>query len=510
MSFMMKELLIKIKKGYLFLPVFLCISIVLLSFTFFRTYSQDQRPSVEPPGLRVPANVRVIPVNPYVIPANTQLFIPAWALGQYQLSQQQGLYNGSVLDFLISYYGTAAPSGMDADEDTYYIPLNIYDSEEDVSTPVTAMVDVTRLTVEEPSSSPEQLKVRTIEDIDRRQAPAVPDPKPIRNLNKTYPVSCDKKENKTEAGAPCVECISAKLSISTRQVKGFLRTVDRTVQSFGKRRGFSAAIKNFCNTCGVDIKDFVDYAEERSEKEKVPPEIIFGIMLRESNGDCNARGPVDSKGLLQMNERNSTALKSCTGNRPPQVSPAKMKRVCLGGKYRREGNYKRSYRSLNPRVPFIAYDNPYPEARCLNNPYCNFEESIHLLKGEKWYIGNRRRHRKPNSELKSWGEMDSAERHKWRNAIIAYNGAVYVKPAERAMKRAGVSSATLDDWEKKRIFFIRQYLRSGTQKRKNLIHNLAYVERIAGRETPDGFANSSICQWTQFRKNNPNLSCEGY
>ncbi len=499
--------------------------ITLFSLTLFHSYSEDQPLSGNPlptsgsPGLRAPANVPIVPINPYMIPVGTQMVIPPWVLEQYQLSQQQALYGGDILNFLIYNYGVAAPSGTSPNTDTYYIPLNVYDSVDySDGTSIardTVMVDVTKLVVSNDSSGRSVLK--TTESVDTRTGPDVPDPRPVRDPTKIYPVSCDATEDKTEAGAPCTDCVSAREG----ELTNFLAVMKNEVQRIGSGREFSTAVKKFCDTCGgVDIKDFVRYVERRAEEEKVPPEIMFGIMLRESTGECDAsHRRTNCNGLFQMNMKNSTVLKPCNeNNKPPQINSSRMEEVCRDGRYRREGNYRQSYRGLRRDVPDVEYNNPYPGERCLNNPYCNFEESIHLLKGEKWSIGNRNYNNsrqlegqekisKPSG--KSWGEMDYQERNRWRNAIISYNGAAYLRPAEQEMKNRGqADSASLNNWELKRMFFIRKYLDGNSGVKADLIENLAYVERIAGRETPDGFANSSICQWTQFRKNNPNLSCD--
>ena len=511
---------VKIKKRYPVGIFFLYLIVTLSALTLFRFYSEDQVPSGSPlptPDLRAPSNF-LLTMNPYVIPAGTQMIVPPWVLEQYQLSQQQALFNGDILNFLIYNYGVAAPSDTSPNTDTYYIPLDVYDSVDyDEGTSIaqgTVMVDVTKLVVSDDSS--EKVVLKTQEDVDTRTAPDVPDPKPVRDPGKIYPVSCDKTEDKTEAEAPCVNCVGT----NTVELTNFLTVMKNEVQRIGAGKNFSTVIKNFCATCGgVDINDFVRYVERRSEEEKVPPEIMFGIMLRESNGDCTASNRrTHCKGLFQMNIKNSTALKQCSNDRPPQTNSSRMKEVCQDGNYRGEGNYMQSYRGLRSDVPDVEYNNPYPGERCLNNPYCNFEESIRLLKGEKWYIGNKNENNMRKSEGKnkinepsgkSWGEMDYEERNRWRNAIISYNGATYLRPAEQDMKDRGqADSASLNNWELKRMFFIRKYLDGNLYVQKDLIENLAYVERITGRETPDGFANSSICQWTQFRKNNPDLSCE--
>ena len=89
------------------------------------------------------------------------------------------------------------------------------------------------------------------------------------------------------------------------------------------------------------------------------------------------------------------------------------------------------------------------KGRCLNNPYCNFEESFNLLKDEKWNIVNSNETKPTNTD---WAGMKDTERNLWRDAIIAYNGAGYLKSAEERMEKKGLYSH-LDNWEVKRMFF---------------------------------------------------------
>ena len=148
---------------------------------------------------------------------------------------------------------------------------------------------------------------------------------------------------------------------------------------------------------------------------------------------------------------------------------------------------------------------------CLENPYCNFEEALHLLIKEKWPMVNKG---KPPPSLKGqgkWVDLSADERNQWRNALIAYHGDSYHRRAKKSMKKAmekelGIT-APLDDWEQKRLWFIKQYLSQTDQQQKKLIYNLAYVESLAGREIKGGLAHSSICQWDRYQTENPNPSC---
>ena len=399
----------------------------------------------------------------------------------------------------------------------------------------------------------------TTEPTDTSKSPPVPEYKPEEDLSQPYTASCEKSDedaSQTEASLPCVDCA---LNLRKGKTNEFLSEVGATVNHFNKGKKFSALIKKFCQSChknyGVDIGDFMEYLERRAREKNVPPEIMLAIMLRESDGDCNAGGDgKKSLGLFQLNIKNSTCLKKCSSNSLSNVNAEQMRSVCEDGKHRDTYKHRDS--------DGICVARPDETSKiCLNNPYCNFEESLNLLIDEKWGIGNKGNPEKPplmitdednpdKTKLRNWTDMSDTERTKWRNAIIAYNGAGALKAAEKAilaneeqMKNAlGMGREPfLNNWEIKRMFFIKHHLNIKAKFKKcdtkqypdantaaeveeektkckkiynpengmtNLVHNLAYVERIAGREKKGDFANSSICQWIQFRKNNENLSCD--
>ncbi len=361
----------------------------------------------------------------------------------------------------------------------------------------------------ETADSPPTITLITTKPVDTSGGPAVPEYAPEDDLSQPYTVSCEKPEEEldhTEARLPCVDCV---LNLARGKTNQFLSDTEKTVNRFNRGKSFSALINTFCRSCnGVDIGDFVKYLEQRARSENVPPEIMLAIALRESNGDCNAGGDGDSSfGLFQLNTKNSTCLKKCNGGLLSKVNADQMKLVCKNGKHRKEYNHRSS------AAPHICIRPSSPDPKiCLNNPYCNFEEAFYLLKGEKWSIGNRGNRQKP--EVKNWIDMSSENRNKWRNAIIAYNGAAALRAAESSMRANErlmrnelkmEGKPLLDNWEIKRMFFIKQYLKA--KYPRDIIHNLAYVESITGREKKGGLANSSICQWIQFRKNNKQLSC---
>ncbi|MDE0119063.1 MAG: hypothetical protein OXM55_03545 [Bdellovibrionales bacterium] len=397
-----------------------------------------------------------------------------------------------------------APSPAPSPEPGALAPPPAPSSESEAVTPPPAPFQSGTATQSTPDPSTGLVLVTT-KPVDPNSGPAVPEYRPEEDLSQPYTASCEKPEeesNQTEASLPCVDCV---LKLTKGTTDQFLSDIENTVNRFNKGKSFSALIDTFCKNChGVDIGDFVTYLEERARSENVPPAIMLALTLRESNGDCNAGGDGNSSfGLFQLNTKNSTCLKKCNSSSLRNMSANQMKSVCENGKHRQ--TYKRK------KGTCIS---PSKDSKtCLNNPYCNFEEAFYLLKGEKWIIGNRNNRQKP--EVNNWVDMSSEDRNKWRNAIIAYNGAAALRKAESAMRATeeqiqnelGMGrKPLLDNWEIKRMFFIKQYLNA--RYPRDIIHNLAYVERITGREKQGGLANSSICQWIQFRIKNKKLSCK--
>ncbi len=524
---------------------------ILLCFGFFYSrLSHKNQPQLSsavssPPDLRRPANFP-FPISPMpnILPAGTQMMIPPWLLQQYHLNPQAGLY-GDPLNFLIHHYGLVAPSLNNKEEDTYYIPLTRYkygdddDDDDDGGYSKTVMMDVVNLeatakpadTSDGETTTPGEFVLTTkrnteITDPDR---PAVPKEKPVGDVSPPhdYQATCSDTEEATTEAAFCEECKQNDLQHSDLQK--FANLIKNQVESFEKSKNFAAVKNSFCSNCyGVDLKDFAQYAEQRSKSENVPPEILFAIMLRESNGKCDAkpRNGEQSFGLFQLNMANSTKLRTCKTNEFSGMKAQDIQNACKNGNYRDDTKYNsHKYETCikKDNAKICTQYNPPLNQRpnigqgiCLNNPYCNFEEALHLLKGEKWRIGNGQATDKPT--VTEWTQMSREDRNKWRNAVIAYNGAGFLKKAECNMKQSIGANVPLGDWEVKRLFFVRQYMGlktngncnpgSTTQARQNLlIHNLAYMERITGRETPGKFGNSSICQWIKFRKDNQPLSC---
>ena len=342
--------------------------------------------------------------------------------------------------------------------------------------------------------------------VDKAETPNVSPRRPEPDLSTVYPATCEKPgthEKSTEARSLCTHCSFPS------QTDNFLQKVDTTVNRYTRGKKFQTIINKICETCpNVDISDLIGYIEQRTKSNNVPPEIMFAIIIKESSGQCFAEGDKNkssdhrSIGLFQLYTKNSTKLRTCTPQELKNMNAQTQKEVCTNGQYRNNSTYNTTSWEQSPNSrPNIK------QGVCLNNPYCNFEEALHLLIKEKWKTGNGNTPI-PQGE-KNWTEMTSEERNLWRNAIISYNTGSYLKKAESYMKALNVDSEYFDNWELKRMFFVRQYLDLSTPKKKSsLIGNLAYVERITGREKPGGLAESGICQWTQFRMKHKSLSCK--
>ena len=528
------------RRKYFLFSIFFSIFFLLVVGKFFVLSHRLEAQRI-PSSLGAVAALLAPPLNR--LPVATPMTIPPALLQQYILSPQRLLYPDP-LNFLIHHYAVAAslPDGRD----TYYIPLqqkiasdNYEDLDEEEyfegedeswfekrkeqrqkrkeqrAAQQTVMVPVDSLMLKREGGGDgksraqqaapraqapraQQLKnlsplFETTAEVDVSQTPKVPplkSPEELKLTKSSNKVNCKNSlDHQTEAQATCVDCV---LQEEGPKMRDFLHIIDKTSKSYGRNKNFSAVKKNFCNSCyATDMGNFVNYIEERAQEEQVPSEIMLAIMLRESNGKCDAQRKEkngSSYGLFQLYTANSTKLKDCDKGELNSLSGQTMKQVCRDSRKYQPGKSPRT----DPRATGV----------CLDNPYCNFEEALHLLRNQKWPREN-----KGSPSGKAWTEMDSKERNKWRNAIIAYNGAYYMRKAEETMKEKNLGSS-LDNWELKRLYFIRHQLNPKRSAHKEgSIHNLAYVERLTGRETKAGISSSSICEWIEFRKNNKNLSC---
>ena len=149
-------------------------------------------------------------------------------------------------------------------------------------------------------------------------------------------------------------------------------------------------INNFNKNCPEPYKNnfekFFKITNCESCKKGVPPEIMMAMVSIESAGKCPAESTTqleDSVGLFQINAKVHGCRDYTTG---------------------------RSY------TPTKSLSNV---RKCLKNPINGLNKAVDILSDH---------YKKVNlagldtSQCKSWLEMDSTERDKWRRAVSAYNG----------------------------------------------------------------------------------------
>ena len=315
---------------------------------------------------------------------------------------------------------------------------------------------------------------------------------------------------------------------------------------------------NFCDECGdATISEFTKYMRERSKDLNIPMEILMALGLRESVGMCSsgpgkdctrnsgevckngvpeyncteARGGDGSFGFYQLNLKNSCEFRVSRMCKEgwKQLSDELLKRACP--------KYPAYEESVISQVGCIKPSNAFDlqqcregyggpgnkkSGTCLNNPYCSLEEAITLL-NRKWFgrrLANNgpKPDRKSNGKPQSWIEMSREDRDKWRNAILAYNGYHVGKDVENYIEAKKEDKTLTDDlapmqlkgWELKRQLVLTSVIynrnRDSVIKKEgdrkgymrgavNIVENLAYMERITGREKDSGMHNSGICQW---------------
>ena len=296
-------------------------------------------------------------------------------------------------------------------------------------------------------------------------------------------------------------------------------------------------VRNFCNTCGGHISDFITYVERRSQEENIPTEIIFGIMYKESAGDCTEKNENQSElsiGLLQLNTKDSTNLNQCSNGIVPHVEPKHMEEACRKNNYRSGSPCNPSYKSDMDRTLI-----------CLNNPYCNFEESLNSINC-KWLtvyadrcIENsdnsfseemteicKRRYKDgaPLMPMKSWEKMNSIERDLWRYVIAYYNTGTYVNDIEdiitnqdkvQLKKNLGLSEKA-NDW-----YLMREYVQDlclvfpedhllfekGEGYRTKMCNHFAYTDEITGNVIISVDQPNRIRDWLIYKKNNSPIQC---
>lgn len=328
------------------------------------------------------------------------------------------------------------------------------------------------------------------------------------------------------SGASCVYCNKEKIKnlfnqedspVSLQELEEFLTDVNTASGLFAEDQTdnvFKSFKNNFCGpTCGnADVGNFVNYVKKRSQQERVPFEVLLGLILKESRGKCDAgpgkgckghsadmcngpryrnpnlkkqirqynlscrlkpRNPVDgSFGLFQLNLTH------------PNICEYKVRKKCNISNLTDE-QLQKSCQSYNQKPSCILYSQAKgqgkfnndskcqvePDANqaqttgaCLNNPYCSFEEALNLLKRKRNMKHVKRDQPSPTlgqEQGKPFKELTPEERDHWRRAIMTYNSSTLLKgsyefnklPNEQNMQKA-VGMGELKGWELERMFLL--------------------------------------------------------
>ena len=453
------------------------------------------------------------------MPAGTAMVIPSRILEEYQSHQ----FYGQPFNYLIDRYIVIGPSDLQKGESTYYIPLSLKDDNPESKEKIT-MIDVTNI---KHNPKDERLFI-TI----KKTKTLV-----LLNLDKKIEVSPADKDAQTEASAPCLEGCFQPTNYNANDSLQELIFLMPTIAVKKRQKQFDNMIKHFCNTCkGVDIGDFIDYVRKRSKEEDIPKEILFPIMYKESKGNCdekNINEKENSIGLFQMNTKNSTGLKQCVNNTsdPEKTTSIELRKAC------QNGNYRIKTYPCDIKVKQSTDKNIV----CLNNPYCNFEEALHLLIC-KWHSVNKNICKMPIQDKfkiicdqkttepypydkiwekqlntpprpeKSWKEMTPQERDMWRYVVIAYNGGIYDFPSEENMReKIGLKDDPfiinhLTGWRLKRAYIVALQTEIEENTSEKQTFGMSYMEDILGFDEDINTAKSSLIQqWNQY--NTKNMRC---
>ena len=353
--------------------------------------------------------------------------------------------------------------------------------------------------------------------------------------------------SQTEAADTCTFCEEFQRAFAKEQadldvIQDFLSQVKTRTNQYKQAKGdqaFETMIKNFCETCaGADIDNFIQYIEKRSQEEQVPSEIIMALMLRESGGMCNVKNRTDeSFGLFQLNLNFKAEFKVariCNNSElTMNMNDKGLREVCEKGYENKTRCIKNRANQWNHDQCRVYGKNNRRPGACLNNPYCNFEESLRLLK-QKYRITNKDR-KLEKITGRPWHKISRNDRDRWRNAIIAYNTNTFNKAVTHFLND-NLNIKDIQDvsgirgfsgWEAKRMFLLTAMLNKkaeagnsatkyhdffrenpkGKRLLEQMISNLAFLERITGRENQDP-GQSSICEWKRFKQKNTIKSCD--
>ena len=354
-----------------------------------------------------------------------------------------------------------------------------------------------------------------VRDIDPNKVPQTPLPPPqaLPPADQAGKAFCSeeeletyKKKNRlTEAQAQCIDCTEKQRKASDR-VQSTIRSMDRGKHSFEQ------IIRNLCNRSsrcyGLDVNNFIHHIEKRAGDSSIPPALMFAVMFRESAGVCKSRSG-SSKGLFQINEKDSTVLSSqCDISK---ASDRELMSACENLSEIPERQKKKCFHQKHRSQCRKFLKSPAPGLTCLKNPYCNLEEALFLFSKDKWNLNKKLLTEKnkdiPLPQNTDWLSLSKQERDMWRAAVSSYNSNSRLRSAMRKFKKENPApgDADLYDFENLRKYWMRSFKH---RPRRSDVRSLAYVQRIAGREVHCGLNESLIGKWMSFRQKNPgNISC---
>ncbi len=399
-------------------------------------------------------------------------------------------------------------------------------------------------------------------------------------------------EEDSSTGTLCTDCAEGAINAHARmgegasmqEIKNFLGQVDKKSRLFKKQE--KSAFKNFANTfcrsCQpVDVKNFINYVKEKSLKQNIPPEIMFSLLMKESRGACGT-GPgknCDYQTSLVCSDRRENkpgraeAIREynqqCRGQnridgsfglfqlnlRYPNLCDYKVRNTCslqgLNDKALQAACAGHSEKPTCMRYKGNKINN-YGECQvepnlqqakekgvCINNPYCGFEEALHLLKRKFKSEYVKAGGVKLPSPQTQWTDLSPEQRDLFRNAVMAYNSSTALKGSYSYMKRKNLPSPAemrkftgmkgLSGWELQRMFVLNAAISRANSKGKSkedviqssadqtryrfpnhsknrdqwldMLANLSYMEQITGREVKGGGKNSLVCQWRSYEDN---------
>lgn len=284
----------------------------------------------------------------------------------------------------------------------------------------------------------------------------------------------------TEAAAPCTSGACAEridqggaFAALIEKLLPALKNSDKSYVSMNKRtRGDLEHInRNFAQTCGFALSEFMPILRAEAQRNGVPAEILLSIMTIESSGQCFPPANLEhddtrSFGLFGINS-SSSKFPSCTRAQTQAIHALEASQLASG-------------------------------PRCLQNPAINLQEAIRVLKSKRDAVTQ------PATKIKgvSYRGFDASkmsENDRWRLAVSAYNGGeTWVLRAKKDLEDFNArwgTSLQAENWEDLRVFYLRRHLSrsKGAQQhffgnnrsgRKEIFArlNLAYTENTVPRD----------------------------